>query len=211
MGIVATSRGPSAAPSSSSSAECGGNQPSGFGFGFVTTGPVSPAVICVQLYYYNTSSLTLNLTDALSIWASQPNASGSTTSSFSGESNFTVSPSVNQLTIGGPHNASEGTYVSFAVTYRQGASGVYELGMFQSLGLQAYLLGSQEPQSCGSYGRILAGSSGLPNYAGQESMCITFETSSATIAIPGMSYRVIPGLYFRVVGVTNSSGTQTLP
>jgi hypothetical protein len=180
----------------------------------VTTGPTSPAVICVQLYYYNSvAPLTINLTSVLSIQAVQyiPNGSVDYPRSFNGASNFTITTSQTQLVIGGPTNENEGTTVAFAITYKAGASGIYELGLFSSSGLGAYMLGAQEPESCGAYGEILAGSSGLPNYAQEQVGCITFDTSSASIAIPGIPYQLIPGTYFQILGLTNSSGIEVLP
>jgi hypothetical protein len=196
-------------------AQCPGWQSSGFGFGFVATGPLSPAVICVQLYYYNSvAPQTLNLTDALSIQAVQyiPNGSVDYPRSFDGASNFTISTSQAQLVIGGPTNENEGTTVAFAVNSRAGASGIYELGLFSSDGLNAYMLGAKEPESCGVYGQILAGSSGRPNYAQEQAGCVTYDTSSSgSITAPGIPYPLTPGTYFRILGVTNSSGIEVLP
>jgi hypothetical protein len=196
-------------------AQCPGRQSSGFGFGFVATGPVSPAVICVQLYYYNSvAPQTLNLTDVLSIQAAQyiPNGSVDYPRSFDGAPNFTISTSQAQMVIGGPSNANEGTTVAFAVNFKPGASGIYELGLFSSEGLNAYMLGAKEPESCGVYGQILAGSSSRPNYAQEQVGCVTYNTSSSgSITASGIPYPLTPGIYFRILGVTNSSGIEVLP
>jgi hypothetical protein len=185
-------------------AECHGGQNSGSGFGTVVAGTASPAVICVQLYYYNlVTPMALNLTHALTIQAVQQDVPDGT---FDGGSNFTITTSQPQLVMGGPTNESEGTTVAFTVTARAEASGTYELGLFTSSGLSAYMLGAQEPESCGYYGELVAGD-GQPNYAQLNVGCITYDTSSAgLITVPGIPYPVSPGIYFRIVSVTNSTG-----
>ena len=198
-----------ASTASSLLAECPGGQSSGSGFGTVITGTASPAMICVQLYYYNlVAPMTLDLSGALTIQAVQyiPNGSVDYPRSFDGASNFTIATSQPQLVMGGPANESEGTVVAFTVTARAGASGTYELGLFTSSGLGAYMLGAQEPESCGYYGQLVAGD-GQPNYAQLDVGCITYDTSSTgLIAVPGIPYPLAPGFYFRIISVTNSTG-----
>jgi hypothetical protein len=189
----------------------------GSGFGTVIAGTGSPALICVQLYYYSATPLTVNLTAALSIQALQYvfNGSVGTPRSFSGASNFTVSVSQSQLTIGGPNDENEGTVVAYAVAAKAGASGTYQLGFLPSSSLDTWMLGAQEPEQCGYYGQLVSGD-GQPNYV-QPTGCITYTTtnessSSATTSssaptIPGIPYQLIRGdLYFRIVGVASSIG-----
>lgn len=189
----------------------------GSGFGTVTAGTVSPALVCVQLYYYSATPLNLNLSGALSIQALQYvyNGGVGTPRSFSGASNFTVSESQLQLAIGGPTNENEGIIVAYAVTAKAGASGTYQLGYLPSSSLDTWMLGAQEPEQCGYYGQLVAGN-GQPDYA-QPTGCITYTTtngssstvtsSSSSPTIPGIPYQLISGdLYFRVVGVTSSTG-----
>jgi hypothetical protein len=93
--------------------ECPSGQTAGYGFGTVTVSSSSPAIICVEVYYYSFSAITLNLTDALQVQAVQSNRT------FSGDSNFIITPSQSQLVIGASSNVNEGTLVAFAVTVRR--------------------------------------------------------------------------------------------
>jgi hypothetical protein len=182
--------------------ECPSGQTAGSGFGTVTVSSSSPAIICVEVYYYSFSAITLNLTDALQVQAVQSNRT------FSGDSNFIITPSQSQLVIGASSNVNEGTLVAFAVTARAGASGTYELGLLpsQSGALNTYMFGVQEPEDCGYYGLLVAGD-GQPNYAQATGGCFTYNTSSAgLITVPGIPYGLESGdLDFRIVGVTNST------
>ncbi len=198
---------------------CSDLQIPSFGFGNVVTDTSSPAVICLQLYYYG-APLTLNLSTALSIQAVQYiyNGSVGTPRSFDGSSNFSIMISQNQITIGGATNENEGLIVEYDLTANHGASGTYELGFFSSSpGLDHWLI-AYEPEECGDYGQVVAGN-GQPSYV-SGSGCITYDTtylssSSAEVtttstsqvhSIPGVSYPLLNGnLYFRVVGVANST------
>ena len=96
--------------------------------GSISVGTNSPAIICLQLFYYNPSAtLTLNLTAFLSIYAVQYGPG--TVRSFSGDSNFTIMASQDQLVLSGPMNENEGAVVGFAITAKQGASGTYQLNL----------------------------------------------------------------------------------
>lgn len=187
----------------STPAECSGAQPP-TAFPTVFAGGSSPAIICVQFYYFNsTGSLTLNLTNGLSILAAVPGKS------FDGGSNFTVTSSQAQLVLGGPGNESEGAVVAFAVTAKPGASGTYELSLLRG-GSNEYVLGSQEPETCGSYGQLVAGG-GQPNYVYQFGGCLTYATVntsySPSYTLAGVPYPLLPGdIFFRMVGVANSTG-----
>jgi hypothetical protein len=181
--------------------------------GFVVSAGTTSAIVCIQLYYYNSSTaLTLNLTKALSIEALYYVRNGSLgiPVSFSGTSNFTISPSQSQLVIGGPTDENEGSVVAFAITANTGASGTYELGIS---GGYAWMLGSSEPLQCGYYGELVAGN-GQPNYVSPTG-CITYSTTSMSgtettssssnyHTIPGIPYALLSGnLYFKVIGVMN--------
>jgi hypothetical protein len=187
-----------------------------FGFGNVTAGTSTPTTICVQFYYYDQNATrTLNLTDALSVLAVQYLRNGSVESprTFRGDSNFTITASQTQLVLGGPANENEGTLIGFNITAKPGASGTYHLGFLPS----AYLKGkgTQAPESCGYYGQLSAGD-GSPNYAQLQVHCITYNASyvstsymstSGSVTIVQSGYPPVNGyLYFRVVGVTNSTG-----
>jgi hypothetical protein len=178
------------------------------GFGQVITA-TTPAVLCVRLYYYSATPLTLNLTSALSIQAVKYAYNGSVGAGrpFSGAYNFTVVVSQASLTLGGPSDKNEGTIVAYSITAKPGASGTYQLGYLPSSSLNTYLLDPQEPKQCGYYGSLVAGD-GQPNYV-QPTGCITYATTSNSnsMNIPGISYSLTSGyLYFEIVGVISSAG-----
>lgn len=76
-------------------------------FGTLVAKNNSPAIICVQLYAFNSTSLiTVNTSGLITIQGSQPtpgNPNGR--ESVSGAGNFTVVASQNQVLLGGPTNA----------------------------------------------------------------------------------------------------------
>ena len=207
---IASTSSPSLPPSSSSEnlvsnrslvAECLKLKAPSFGFGNVTAGTASPTLICVQLYYYNQNSTrTLNLTYALSIQAIQyvKNGSIGMPRSFDGGSNFTVTASKPLLVLGGPTFENEGEIIGFNITAKPGASGTYQLNLFSSSGLGAFLLAGQQPESCGDYGQLLAGS-GSPNYAQMAIHCVTIATTSVSTGHPHPDGY----LYFKVLGVSS--------
>jgi hypothetical protein len=168
-------------------------------FGTIATSTNSPAVICIQLYEFNsTSPITVNTSKLISIQGSQP-IQGGERESVNGAGNFTVVASQSQVVLGGPSNAGEGTLVAFAITAKQGASGTY------SIALGGFELGST-PDSCGSNGELVAGN-GQPNYA-LIGGCITYSTTStqSSFTIPGVGYNLLANdLYFRITTVTNST------
>ena len=192
----------------------------------LVTGTGSPAVFCLEFYYYNSfegynasSPVLLNVSSVLSIQAVQEVLSDGLyyPQTFDGSQNFTVEVSQSQLAIGGPGDENEGAMVAYAVTSGQSASGTYQLGLSPpgSAG-GMWLLGPQQPDQCGYYGRITAGS-GQPNYAQDLGGCITYATtplSSSTTSLPA-GYHVLPGVpypllignvYFRIISITNSTG-----
>ena len=167
-------------------------------FGTLVTKSSSPAVICVQLYEFNsTSPITVNTTGLISIQGSQP-IQGGGRGSVSGTGNFSVVASQSQVVLGGPTNAGEGTVVAYAITAKPGASGTY------SISLGGFELGS-EPDSCASNGELVAGN-GQPDYA-LIGGCITYSTTSAqSFTIPGVGYNILSNsVYFRIISVTNST------
>jgi len=167
-------------------------------FGTLITKGNSPAVICVQLYEFNSTSLiAVNTTRLISIQGSQP-IQGGGRESVSGVGNFSVVASQRQVVLGGPANAGEGTVVAFAISAKPGASGTY------SISLGGFELGS-EPESCGSNGELVAGN-GQPDYA-LIGGCITYSTTSTqSFTIPGVGYNILSNsVYFRIISVTNST------
>ena len=186
----------------------------GAGFGSVTAATTSPALLCVQLYYYSNAPLTINLTSALSIQALQYvfNNGVAVSRSFNGAPNFTISASQPLLTIGGPGDENEGAVVAYSVTAVAGASGTYPISLFLAKGLSAWMFGSQGPESCGTYGQLVAGN-GEPNYNQGFGGCITYETQSlpaggsSEFTVPGVPYQLVKGdLYFALSGVSSPTG-----
>jgi len=170
-------------------------------FGTLVAKNNSPAVICVQLYDFNSTSLvTVNTTNLITIQGSQPipgNPNGR--ESVNGAGNFTIVASQSQVVLGGPTNAGEGTLVALSITAKPDASGTY------SIAIGGFELGD-EPDSCASNGELVAGN-GQPNYA-LIGGCITYSTTTAqqSFTIPGVGYNVLSNrLYFRIVSLTNST------
>ena len=171
--------------------------PTGLLFGTVTAGTRTPAIICVQFYYFNLTTPT-TLAPSMMIQAVQPNRS------LSGDSNFTINTSEDTLIFGGPQDEDEGAVVAFAVTAKPGASGTYELSFSGD-----YMLTPIEPAECAYYGTLVAGD-GHPLYVFPGG-CITYNTSGTTTnslpTIQGVPYPILTNtLFFRVVGVINSTG-----
>jgi len=164
-------------------------------FGVLVAG-ASPATICFQVYEFNsTSILMLNTTKLLSI-TGFPVPNGGVV--FSGIQNFTVSPSVAKVSLGGPNNTNEGTIIAYKIAAKPGASGTYFME------LAGFLLGNSPGELCtGGAGQLVAGN-GQPNYALPGSCMI--EGSTGHFPIPGVGYTV-PGntLYYRIYGAGNAT------
>ena len=169
----------------------------GYSFGTLVAGAASPAIMCVQVYRFNsTSPFVVNATSLLEIWGVRSGAQ-----LVDAAANFTITASVDKLTLGGPTNANEGAVVAFAITANAGASGTYQLGV------QGFHLESQ-PTMCGPNGDLVAGS-GQPSYSpsGGEQLCIIWNTSAGvSFSIPGISYAVPANvLCYRIISLTNST------
>jgi len=173
------------------------------------------ALLCARVYYFNPNGTrTLDVSQALYIEAVKypPNAQPVV---FSGASNFTVIPSQKQLVIGGQNNENEGAEVAWALTAMPGASGTYEF-KFNSV---SYVFVNGEPEDCGSYGQIIAGT-GEPSYlnTGFEG-CITYthvnvttnSTKYTIVTIDGSASQVLMNgaVYFQISGFTNSTQGYT--
>lgn len=192
-------------------------EPIGLLFGSVYAGS-TPAIMCVQFYYYSANLLILNLTNFISIDMSEPVVSDGSTQYHgisSGMENFTITTGLGELNLGGPNDSNEGAVVAFAVSAKQNASGTYGISVLGPSGANTtFMIAPSEPVECGEYGMLVAGT-GQPNYF-PFGGCITYSTSyasgSATTngsnyhSITGVQYPLLSGdLYFRVVGVTNST------
>jgi hypothetical protein len=168
-------------------------------FGLLNTG-ASSATICFQIYEFNsTSTVTLNTTKLLSITGFPAPLGGSV---FSGIQNFTISPSIAQVTLGGPNDTNEGTIIAYTISARPGASGTYFIE------LEGFLLGGEGPgELCtGGAGELVAGN-GQPNYALPGSCVLESPISPGhTYAIPGVGYDVYGNvLYYRIYGAGNAT------
>jgi hypothetical protein len=166
----------------------------------LVAGTSSAAIVCLQFYEFDpNSSITLNATNLLFIDGSKPDPGsclGCIEEVLMG-GNFTVVASQEQVIVGGPSNANEGTVVAYAITSRPGASGTYALGVE-----------GNEPGglSCTDYGELIAGS-GEPNYAIMGT-CVVFGSDGPThtFTIPGISYPLLGNtLYFRFITLANST------
>jgi hypothetical protein len=206
------------------SAYCPVGAVNGTDFLHVVSGTASPAVFCLQFFYYNSfygynasSPVMVNVSDAISIQAVQVVYGDGIANSltFDGGPNFTVSASQAQLAIGGPTNENEGAMVAYSIASNAGASGTYQLAISPSSSVDLWLLNPQEPEQCGYYGEVTA-VFGNPNYAQNIGGCVTYPTSYLTssstrstsfYSVQGVPYPLLLGeLYFRMIPVTNSTG-----
>ncbi len=178
-------------------------QSNGYSSGTLVAGTSSPAIICVQVYWFNsTSPIVLNATSLLQIEGCE----GCGTTPGEGEqlpdagANFTVAASVDQLTLGGPANAGEGTVLAYSITAKAGASGTYQLAV------QGAQLGEDELWESGPNGNLVAGN-GQPNYVPPGGTILPITISGGTsFTIPGVGYTVSAGiLCYRIISLTNST------
>ena len=102
--------------------------------------------------------------------------------------------------------------MAYSVAAVAGASGTYPIALFLAKGLSAWMFGSQGPESCGSFGQLVAGN-GEPNYDQGFGSCITYATENqpagiqGNITVPGVPYQLIKGdLYFALSGVSSPTG-----
>lgn len=169
-----------------------------------------PAIICVQLYWFdpNSSIILNNPTSLLQIGGS-----------INGASNFTVNTylpgclSACQLGFIGPTEGGEGQVVAFGITANVGASGTYQLNLQSPLDVgtgpspvQVYYLGPQGLEGCLGNVDLMAGN-GQPNYAPPNETCPPVQIpGGGQFSIPGLGYKV-PGdaLLYRIVSMTNST------
>jgi len=179
-------------------AGCLPSQSNGYSSGTLVAGASSPAMICVQVYEFNsTSPIVLDTASLLEIEGFSP-SSGQPI--LDPAANFTVAASVDQLTLGGPANAGEGTVLAFAITARPGASGTYQLA------LQRAQLGPDGPWEDCANGDLVAGN-GQPNYVPPNEACLPiYITGGEQFSIPGLGYTVPGGiLLYRIISLTNST------
>jgi hypothetical protein len=187
-------------------ADCQSSQSYGYSSGTLVVGASSPAIICLQVYDFNsTNPIVLNATSLLDIEGYLPEQMAGGPSILG--ANFTVAASADQLLLGGPTNANEGTILAFAITAKPGASGTYWLGVAQLP--RGFQLGSGGPYYCGPNGQLVA-VSGQPDYvpSDETQICVTIiaGTNSTQFSIPGVGYTVPGGvLLYRIIGLMNST------
>jgi len=184
-------------------AGCLPSQSNGYSSGTLVAGTTSQAIICVQVYWFNsTTPLVLNVTSLLQIEGCE----GCGTTPGEGEqlpdagANFTIAASVDQLTLGGPVSAGEGTVLAYSITAKPGASGTYWLAV------QGAQLAKDELYEGGPNGNLVAGN-GQPSYVppGGEIMPIII-SGGTSFTVPGVGYTVPAGiLCYRIISLTNST------
>jgi hypothetical protein len=145
--------------------------------------------------------MVLNATSVLEILGVSPSSGNPI---LDPAANFTVAASTDQLTLGGPTNAGEGTVLAYSITAKGGASGTYWLAM------KASQLEGTGLRECGpdaeSFGSLLAGN-GQPDYVPPSyyPVCI-ISGGVPAFSIPGVDYTVPAGfLCYRIISVTNST------
>lgn len=149
----------------------------------------SPALLCVQIYYYNqTSTLTLNPLNEVSILGMKTYPNG-TNAVFNARSNFTMTSSAATITIGGQENQNEGAAVIFSITPNQGTSGKFGLNL-------GWLLPGKT--QCNEEFVLLVGN-GLPDYT-YSTLCSMISGGSGGSASYPSGY-----IFTEITGATNST------
>jgi len=169
-----------------------------------------PAIICVQLYWFDSNS---------SIILNDPTSLFQIGGSINGASNFTVNTylpscrSACQLGFIGPTEGGEGQLVAFGITANVGASGTYQLNLQSPSNVgtgpspvQVYYLGPQGLEGCLGNVDLMAGN-GQPSYVTPNESCPPIQIpGGGQFSIPGLGYKV-PGdaLLYRIASMTNST------
>jgi hypothetical protein len=195
---------------------CSPSQSSGYSSGTLVAGTSSPAIICLQVYWFDANTtITLGATSLLL-------PTESSARDVSPLANFTVAASQDQILLGGPTNANEGTVVAYSITAKPGASGTYALTVqdsVESVQGPAFLIGvdyigahglETQPelhQTCGGPHVDLVAGNGRPNYVPTPGLSeCPVSVGGASFSIPGVSYQVPPNvLCYRIISLTNST------
>jgi hypothetical protein len=114
-----------------------------------------------------------------------------------------VTASVDQLLLGGPTGANEGTILAFAITAKPGASGTYQLAVAQA----GLFLADQGGQRGGVPNGILVAGTGQPDYVQSNVIFLpVYVNYTSGFQIQGMAYGMCSDiLYYRFMVVTNST------
>lgn len=176
--------------------ECiGGNPVFKMGENLIVNGT---GFLCVRYFYYGSQRESINPIDQLTITG----ASNETT--FDGSSNFQITTSQTNMTLGGQENLNEGDLIIYSITAKPSASGTYVL----SLGWLLPALEQCLPEI------LLISGNGLPDYSSYASMggCITItyaspygqsQTNATTTSLP---YPYPPNyLFAQIVSITNAT------
>jgi hypothetical protein len=192
-------------------ARCSYSQSQGFTSGTLVVGATSPAIICVQFYWFSsTPPITLDAMSLAGIGGyTQAGPFGGNDGSPINGANFTVAASQDQLLLGGPTNANEGTVVAYSITAKPGASGTYQVTV------QGWQLGAQGVENCGPDGEPVAvnlvAGNGQPDYVySAPGMCgainVTGTNSTQAFSVPGVSYQIPSNVVlYRIISLTNST------
>ena len=143
----------------------------------------------MEFYYYGSQTKTFSPLGQLTVTGS------SEAGTFDADSNFTVTSSVSNLTIGGSSSENEGALVIYTITPKADSSGTYLLNL-------GWLAVGQAPNvlNCGMEFLLVSGN-GKPNYTSNfTSLCITM-TSTGTLPYPYYAGT----LFAKVVGSTNNT------
>lgn len=181
---------------------CSPLQGDGYYSGALVVGSTSPAVICVQFYWFAATQMTPTAASLIQIEGVSPSSGQPVVGPAA---NFTIAASTDDLSLGGPTNSSEGTVVAYSINARPGASGTYQLRV------DASVLGTQGVSNCGPHGLVafdLVEGNGQPNYLppAVPVSCIVMIGTSQTYTIPGLPYNIPPNtLCYRIISMMNST------
>jgi|SRR5579862_9839792 len=153
----------------------------------------STGYLCVRYYYFNSSaSMSINTSSVFGI-AGYRTFNSTYSNGFDASPNFTITASPEELTLGGPQNLSEGSFVLYTIHAKPNSSGTYDYG-FQATIYPGFL-------GCNGFSEIIAGS-GSPDYNLGFGSC----TAASTDFYPLNSSGFVNGfLTVEVVGITNST------
>ncbi len=150
----------------------------------------SSALLCVTYYYYNKSApFDFVPTNQITIFGWPTNRTG-TFSTFSANSNFTITSQPQSLQLGGPADANEGSEVTYYIQAKPGVRGTFEMN-----------LGVLLPGGIGCGGEfLLSAGNGAPNYA-RPGLCNLVHLNSTFLSPLPQGF-----LFVALVGATNSTG-----
>jgi hypothetical protein len=190
-------------------AQCLGNPASTGAFAMLYAGTSSPAVVCLQLYEFDSnSSIVLNPATLLTIEGFSPSSGQAIVDPAA---NFTITASSGSIELGGPTNANEGIVVALSITAKPGASGTYWVQVRQGVlegAVQGGEVGLYLTGQGGEEGLrfVLVAGTGQPDYVSNVVEMPLYLSCTSSFTIPGEPYNICPDyLYYRIIGMTNST------